>query len=365
MCPVVAISIVRAPAGRDVPCSARVLAPPEIACQPSAMRWISIAWLLVSVCCARAERWTLVKPMVYSGMADASGAVAVSSNLFVVADDERNVLCLYSSEHGGPPLKEFDCDAFLEVTGKSREVDLEAGTLLGDRAFWIGSHGRNKNGKERSNRCRFFATDIKLSAGEVFLTPVGRPYKSLLDDLVREPALVRFHLADAAALAPKERGALNIEGLSATPDGHLLIGFRNPIPQDKALVVPLLNPNEVVEGAAARLGAPLQLDLDGLGIRDIALYQGEYLIIAGSFGEGGRFELYRWRGGQTTPKRVKVDHFNRYHSEAIIIYPQLGLHDVQILSDDGSEKIAGVPAHEVTDWSKRTFRSFRVTDFKL
>jgi hypothetical protein len=102
-----------------------------------------------------------------------------------------------------------------------------------------------------------------------------------------------------------------------------------------------------------------------LGIRDIALYQGQYLIIAGAFEEGGPFELYRWAGGQAAPKRVKVDHFNRYHPEAIVIYSQFALHDVQILSDDGSEKIDGIPAHEVSDWSKRRFRSFRVTDFGL
>src|ERR1017187_4087807 len=34
---------------------------------------------------------SLVRPARYTGMCDASGAVTVSSNLFVVADDEHNV----------------------------------------------------------------------------------------------------------------------------------------------------------------------------------------------------------------------------------------------------------------------------------
>jgi hypothetical protein len=33
-------------------------------------------------------------------------------------------------------------------------------------------------------------------------------------------------------------GGLNIEGLAATPDGQLLIGFRNPLSEGKALLLP-------------------------------------------------------------------------------------------------------------------------------
>ena len=303
----------------------------------------------------------LVRPAQYTGMADASGAVAVNSNLFIVADDESNALRLYSREHGGAPLKEFDCNAFLEVTGKSPEADLEAGARIGDRAFWIGSHGRNRDGKVRPNRCRFFATQIEARGDDVRLTPVGRPYKRLLDDFLAEPRLAHFHLREASELAPKQSGALNIEGLSATPEGHLLIGFRNPIPEDRALLVPLLNPNDLIEGRPAQFGDPILLGLDGLGIRDIAWHAGEYIIIAGANHGGGPFELFRWTGNGSAPQRIKVNHFNRYHPEAIVIYPDRGLHEFQILSDDGTESIGGIPAHEVTDWSKRAFRSFWLT----
>ncbi len=84
--------------------------------------------------------------------------------------------------------------------------------------------------------------------------------------LVNAPGLRSFHLESAAQLTPKSRGALNIEGLCATPDQPLVIGFRNPIPQGKALLVPLLNPDEVIGGRPAQLGEPKQLDRNGLGI---------------------------------------------------------------------------------------------------
>jgi hypothetical protein len=54
-------------------------------------------------------------------------------------------------------------------------------------------------------------------------------------------------LEAAEKLPPKAKGGLNIEGLAATPDQELLIGFRNPIPEDKALVLVLTNPKDLLE----------------------------------------------------------------------------------------------------------------------
>jgi hypothetical protein len=321
------------------------------------MRGAVLILLAMSLCARAGEKSALLRPTLYSGEGDASGAVAVTSNLFVVADDEDNILRLFRSDEGGPPLKEFDCNAFLEVRGKSPEADLEAGARIGDRAFWIGSHGRNKNGKERPNRCRLFATDISVAGGEVTLTPVGKPYKSLLDDLVRDSRFEQFHLAEAARLMPKEAGALNIEGLSATPEGHLLIGFRNPIPGGKALLVPLVNPNEVIQGNAARFDPALQLDLGGLGIRDIAYFQGTYIISAGPYHGGGPFRFYRWSGAGTQPELIRVDDLGDYHPEVVIIYPDKGLREIQILSDDGKREVDDVSNRDLP-MRQRTFRSF-------
>jgi len=304
------------------------------------------------------ERMILTRPLQFTGMADASGAVAVDSHLFLACDDEQNKLRLYRNDLPGPPLREYDLNYFLEVTGKSLEADLEAGVRIGNRAYWIGSHGRNKNAKERFNRCRFFATDIAVRGGEVDLQPVGRPYKRLLEDLLADSRFVRFGLSEASLYAPKEEDGLNIEGLAATPEGHLLIGFRNPIPSGRALIIPMLNPKEVVEGQAASLGEAIQLNLGGLGIRDMVFYGGTYLIIAGSYKADGRFELYRWSGGENKPKRIKVNHFNRYNPEALIVYPDRGLSEIQVLSDDGTRPIDGIPGKQVTDWRLKSFRSF-------
>jgi hypothetical protein len=292
-------------------------------------------------------------------MADASAGVAVNSNMFLVGDDEENKLRLYRRDQGGPPVKEFNLNLFLEVYGTSLETDVEGAARIGDRAFWIGSHGRNTDGKERPNRARFFATDIKINAkNEVTVVPVGKPYKRLLDDLTADRRFASFHFAEAASRAPKEPDAVNIEGLSATPDGKLLLGFRNPVPKKKALLIPLENPNEVAMGKRPVFGSAIQLDLGGLGIRDIALYKSSYFIIAGSFHGGGPFKFYFWDGPGAKPQQVEVKHVKDYHPEGIVIYPDLGLEQIQILNDDGKVEVEGVKEKEITDSRKRLFRSF-------
>ncbi len=123
----------------------------------------------------------------------------------------------------------------------------------------------------------------------------------------------------------------------------------------------MLNPDEVVQGKLARLGDPILLDLDGLGIRDMAFYEGTYVIIAGSYASGGPFEFYRWRGVGSDPQRVKIKHLNRYNPEAIIIYPDKGLREIQVLSDDGERLIDGVPGKLIKDPARQLFRSFWLT----
>ncbi|MEO8351424.1 MAG: DUF3616 domain-containing protein [Chthoniobacteraceae bacterium] len=139
-----------------------------------------------------------------------------------------------------------------------------------------------------------FATAVRVNGDEVEITPLGQPNSTLLDDLLSDPRLARYDLEKASRLAPKDTGGLNIEGLASTPEGHLLIGFRNPVRAGKTLVVPLLNPLEVIEGGKAKLGAAIELDLQGLGIRSVKRIVNRYIIIVGATDSG------------TTPAPVRV-----------------------------------------------------------
>jgi len=87
------------------------------------------------------------------------------------------------------------------------------------------------------------------------------------------------------------------------------------------------------------------------------------LIIAGSAGSGGKFQIYRWAGGTNPPKSLKVSGLGDYSPEGIIIYPQLGLDRIQILSDDGTRLIDGAPGKDLPP-ARQKFRSFWIQEEK-
>jgi len=294
----------------------------------------------------------------HSEMCDASAAVAVGREMFVVANDEDNVLRVYRNDKPGKPVHTFDLTSFLKPDPDHPEADIEGATQVGDRAYWVTSHGTNKNGRPRPSRHRLFATDVKVTDDQVTITPIGTPYKNLVKDLTSAPQLKDFKLGDAAEKPPEEKGGLNIEGLCATPKGALLIAFRNPVPKEKALIVPLENPQEVIDGKAAKLGAPILLPLDGLGIRSIEYFEAKakYLIVAGPHGDEGDFKLYQWSGPSSEkPEQLKGINFNGLHPEALVVYPGEKT-KVRILSDDGSKQVDGIDCKEAKP-EKRSFRS--------
>jgi hypothetical protein len=307
--------------------------------------------------------------VIFEGTCDASGAVPLDGHLFVVADDEDNVLRVYDADRGGPPLSVTDVSGALAlpIVGKKRprpaEMDLEGATRLGEHAWWLASHGRNARGDVRRERLKLFATT--LPAGGTALDLVGHSYDRLLDDLVSAESLAPFGLATAAQLAPKEPGGLNIEGLTATPDGQLLLAFRNPVPRGRALLVPLLNPDELLRAddadparrggveVRARLGEAIQLDLAGQGVRSLSWWRGRYLIIAGAVGSGGVSHLYAWTGGEAAPAASSAD-LSWLNPEGFFSSDERD--EVLLLSDDGEVEIDGKACKRLKDPARKRFR---------
>ena len=289
----------------------------------------------------------------FGRMCAASGGIALSSNLFVVADDENNRLRTYARNQPQAPIHELKLGGFLQVGKGNPEVDVEGAAQVGDMVYWIASHGRNRDGEVRPSRQRFFATRI-IGKDQPRLELMGQPYANLLRDLIADPQFAQFELEEAAGKAPTKKNALNIEGLCSRPDGTLLIAFRNPVPKKKALLIPLLNPGEITQkGGRPKFGPAIQLGLDGNGVRDLVQRDGKYYMIAGARDGGHDFQLYRWNG--TAQAELLHEWKARtFNPEAILALPGRS-NEFLILSDDGGLKVNG---EECKD-SAEAFQRFR------
>lgn len=324
---------------------------------------LSVVLVLVAAC-GVADSAHPMQPashrLVFRGAADASSAVAVGAGALIVADDENNILRAYRIDRGGMPVFTLDLTPFLDTDPEHPEADIEGATRVGNRIYWITSHGRNKDGKMRLSRYRFFATDITGEGRSVTIRPVGKPYRRLLNELLRIPDAARLGFFRATRLdedlkkkereklAPKQDG-LNIEALCASADGGTIyIGFRNPgvraraKAERNAIVVPLHNAPGVVErGQAPVFGEPMPWNLEGLAIRSMeySAFHRTYFIIAGRPDEQNDFALYRWTGDRDmSPELVRelralADDFT---PEALVPFSDGRL---LLLSDDGSLEV--------------------------
>jgi hypothetical protein len=311
------------------------------------------------------------KKLQHHGICDASGAVALDDNSFIVANDEDNHLRVYSANESGVPLKIIEINDYFKNNPKKKEVDIEGATELNGRIYWITSHGRNKDGERKSRRHQFFANKITNSE-QLTLERVGNSYTQLVfKDMFQDERLKKYELEQAEELAPKEEGGLNIEGLTATPNGELLIGFRNPIPRGKALILPLINPLDLIQKdeneVQASFGNPIELDLGGLGIRSIEYWRDYkiYLIIAGAYDGSDEFALYWWSGNcQDTPQKIEsINLPSDFRPEAVLFYPNRK-NQLQILSDDGAIiRLDGKECKEIKDENhpEKYFRSLWIT----
>ena len=307
----------------------------------------------------------VLRKLEHLGMCDASAAVSLDDNYFVVASDEDSYLRVYRRHAGGKAIiDDLDVSDWLGLDSGESESEIEAAATLRGVTYWISSHGRNSSGKLRLDRHHFFGTRLHWNGNTLKVDIEGTTYHSLLSDLLSRSALSDYTKEQmqekrVSALTPKQAGAVNIEGLCSY-NGGLLIGFRNPIPNGLALAIPFNNPFEVIHGEEkAAFSEPLFWDLDGLGVRSVEYLEDRdlFLIVAGSFDSQRRFELFEWSGSsEETP--IHITNLQDMNPESVVWYH--GRKSVQILSDNGADRdhVSGRECKDLPSWHpKKRFES--------
>jgi hypothetical protein len=305
----------------------------------------------------------------FKGMCDASGAVPLDKNRFMVADDEDNVLRIYDALKGGDAVdtvvltaEELGFQQLKKIhpkTGKLRnfELDIEAATEIDGTSFWITSHARNAKGKQKSERFQFIG--LRRDAAQQDWNFVGKPYDGLIPAMIADARFAAYNLAQAAMKGAEEENGLNIEGMTARREGGVFIGFRNPVPQGKALVVALLNPHQIILGEKPQFLDPIELDLKGLGVRGLTSWHGNYLIAAGGATEQRETVLYRWSGGRDAPVPLSLRLPADFNPEAFFTPEDRSR--FMVLSDDGAREVNGGTCKKLKDPGQKFFRGIWLT----
>jgi hypothetical protein len=269
------------------------------------------------------------------------GADGHVSSAPLATDEAKRELSLFDqiSLALGVPDKDAQQGAMAEL-GELGELDDLEGVAV-DRAgviYAITSHSRNKDGEVRAAREKLIR--FRIDGERVVDAGVATGVKRALT--AAHPVLATA----ARILDVKADGGLNIEGLTMSSDQRaLLLGFRGPLLNGRAIIACLHEPETLFEaGAEARIAASLiSLDLGGNGIRGMAyipLLNG-YLVIAGPLARAQvQFELWFWSGDARDPaRRVTVAGLPGFeHAEGITAAVIDGQPRIVIVSDDGKRK---------------------------
>lgn len=266
-----------------------------------------------------------------SGAFEPSGVVQLPDGRCLIVEDEAEYAM---------GILEFDPDwnaqyrrlALPEPIGVhfGEIEDLESAAI--DPAGWIyaiTSHSPKKSGKPDADREKLVR--FQVGAGHWISPQLEPSLKAMI--ITRYPAL--NHLPSSQLPAP-----LNIEGLAFDPKANaLLLGLREPLIEDRAVVVQIENPQAVFDRAEPpRLSPdPLLLTLDGGGIRSLcwdAAARGFWVL---SQRNSDPFQLWFWSGSsEDEPKPVRwPGEFGEHRPEGITPVTIHGRRLLLVVSDEG------------------------------
>jgi hypothetical protein len=282
-----------------------------------------------------------------TGIYEPSAIQQLPDGRFLVVEDEKqHPFSLVTINADGRVVSTSLNPEPLEAGDSFGKLDDLEGIAL-DRAgyvYAITSHSRDGDGDEKKSRDKLVR--FRIEGDRVVAPRVTVGLKPVL--MAAHPAL-----ADAAGIRNvKADGGLNIEALEISPDQQrLLIGFRSPLIDNRAIIAYVDNPSAIFDaGEPPRISAALEkLDLDGNGIRGMSYLPAldGYLIISGPIArETVQFRLWFWSGRRGDPARhVTVPGLRGFeHAEGVGAAVIDGRQRIIIVSDDGNRK-EGRDAH--------------------
>ena len=287
-----------------------------------------------------------------TGIYEPSAIQQLPDGRFLVVEDEKShPLSLVTIGADGSVDSAALTAGLFQMFSDFWQLDDLEGLAL-DRAgfvYAITSHSRDDDGDEKKSREKLVR--FRIDGDRVVDPKVVDGLKSALT--ARHPVLA----AAAQMRDVKASGGLNIEALEISPDQkRLLIGFRSPLHDGRALVASVENPAGIFEAdEAPRIAAVLEeLDLGGHGIRGLSYVPalGAYLLIGGPVSrQRAEFDLWLWSGQHGAPARRVTVPGLRGLERAEGVCPAVidGVEQVIVVSDDGDRKAGRFASYLLLD----------------
>ena len=348
---------------------------------------LSTANYIINYACSDSiPKVVLSNTLWHTGISDASDAIELDGDYYMTADDEVDVVNVYSRKHSGLPLVSFNFSRMVNLPDTVKpEVDTEAGARSPkhtDKVYWMGSMSTGKAPFDlKPNRDRIVCTSVSGTGAATSINYAG--YTAIKSALLTwgDSHGYNFTASAAAGVDSKTPSGFAAEGMVFGPDSTTLwIGLRAPLVPNsnrtKAVLAPILNFetwfNNGSQTGNPTFGAPIELDLGRRGIRDIIrLKNGNYVIVAGNPGSDTLTSaIFKWTGNiSDAPIMINTAGNGVLNMEGVmeIQDPNPSNNKLQIISDGGDALLYGdgLEAKSFTNLNLRKFRSDVLTSFDL
>ena len=261
-----------------------------------------------------------------------SGATTMPDGKVLIVEDEsgENALKLIEVDNDGDIVEigNLYLPKAIKKRFKKDIEDIEALASKKNIVYAITSHSLSRSGKAQKKREQLIRFKYEDGSIENFDT-----YGELKKDLYKE-----FSSFFKAGVFSADE--INIEGLCYDKVGkRLLLGFRSPVKDGKAIIIAIENPDEVfLEKKRPQFSKPIFINLYGLGIRDITYdsFKDGYWIIAGSVSNrDSQFQLWYLDRKSLELSFVK-EHPDMGYGEGItIINQESNVPSLLIVQDNG------------------------------
>lgn len=243
-----------------------------------------------------------------------SGATTMPDGNVIIVEDAKginSIKLLETTKDNVVEIGNIYMNKEIKNIFKKDIEDLEAITSDSNTVFAITSHTLTKSNEKKSSRERFIMFTYEDSKITNF-----HLYGNLKNDLYKNFG----NYYDKRLLSSSD---INIEGLAFdNTKNNVLLGFAYPTINSKAIIIEIQNPKDVfLKDEKPLFSKPIELDLGGLGIRDITYdpQKKGYWILAGSINErGNSFELWFWDKYKSKVHHIK-NHPDLGYAEGITV----------------------------------------------